>query len=186
MVQPHILVPLAQGCEELEAVTITDLLTRAGFKVVTAGLDDQPVTASRGMVLIPGTTMDKVMAETFDLMVLPGGLPGADYLRQDKQVQAKLKEMSEQGKLIGAICAAPMALAEAGLLENKSVTSFPGSLDKFKVAGMNYLNDPVVIDGKVVTSQGPGTAMDFSLTLIELLAGKDRRDQVEGQLRRFK
>jgi 4-methyl-5(b-hydroxyethyl)-thiazole monophosphate biosynthesis len=184
MAQPHILVPLAQGCEELEAVTITDLLTRAGFNVVTAGLDDQPVKASRGMVLVPDTTMERVMSESFDLMVLPGGLPGADHLREDKRVQAKLKEMSDQGKFTAAICAAPMALASAGLLENKTVTSFPGSLDQFQVAGMNYIEDPVVIDGKVVTSRGPGTAMDFALTLIELIAGKQKRAEVEGPLQR--
>jgi 4-methyl-5(b-hydroxyethyl)-thiazole monophosphate biosynthesis len=77
-----------------------------------------------------------------------------------------------------------MALASAGLLENKTVTSFPGSLDKFKVAGMKYIEDPVVIDGKVVTSRGPGTAMDFALTLIELIAGKEKRAEVEGPLQR--
>ena len=165
MAKPDILVPIAQGCEELEAVTITDLLTRAGFNVVTAGLDDKPVKASRGMVLMPDTTMQQVMSQSFDLIVLPGGLPGADHLRQDELVQTKLKEMSAQGKFTAAICAAPMALASAGILENKTATSYPGSLDKFKVAGLKYVDDPVVIDGKVVTSRGPGTAMDFALTL---------------------
>lgn len=186
MAKPDILVPLAQGCEELEAVTITDLLTRAGFNVVTAGLDDKPVRASRGMVLVPDTTMDKVMAQDFDLMVLPGGLPGADHLREDKRVQTKLREMAEQGKYTAAICAAPMALSTAGLLDNKKVTSYPGSLDNYQPKGMNYVDDSVVVDGKVVTSRGPGTAMDFALTLIELLAGKERRDQVEGPLLRAK
>lgn len=184
MAKPDILVPLAQGCEELEAVTITDLLTRAGFNVVTAGLDDQPVRASRGMVLVPDTTMDKVMKQDFDLMVLPGGLPGADHLREDKRVQAKLREMADQGKYTAAICAAPMALSTAGLLDNKKVTSYPGSLDNFQPNGMKYVDDSVVVDGKVVTSRGPGTAMDFALTLIELLAGKEKRDQVEGPLLR--
>lgn len=184
MAKPNILVPLAQGCEELEAVTITDLLTRAGFNVVTAGLDDKPVKASRGMVLMPDTTMQQVLDQTFDLMVLPGGLPGADHLRQNELVQKKLKQMSAEGKYTAAICAAPMALASAGLLENKNVTSYPGSLDKFPVAGMQYHDDPVVIDGKVVTSRGPGTAMDFALTLIELLAGKEQRDAVEKPLLR--
>ena len=184
MAKPDILVPIAQGCEELEAVTITDLLTRAGFNVVTAGLDDKPVKASRGMVLMPDTTMQQVMSQSFDLIVLPGGLPSADHLRQDELVQTKLKEMSAQGKFTAAICAAPMALASAGILENKTATSYPGSLDKFKVAGLKYVDDPVVIDGKVVTSRGPGTAMDFALTLIELLAGKEKRAEVEAPLLR--
>jgi len=184
MAKPNILVPLAQGCEELEAVTITDLLTRAGFNVVTAGLDDKPVKASRGLVLIPDTTMQQVMAQSFDLIVLPGGLPGADHLRENELVQTKLKEMSAQGKFTAAICAAPMALASAGILEDKTATSYPGSLDKFKVAGLKYVDDPVVIDGKVVTSRGPGTAMEFALTLIELLAGKEKRAEVEAPLLR--
>ena len=181
---PLVLVPLAQGCEELEAVTITDLLTRAGFKVVTAGLDDQPVKASRGMVLMPETTMADIMSTSFDLIVLPGGLPGADHLRENQLLQTKLKQMAEQGKYTAAICAAPMALATAGLLENKNATSYPGSMDKYPVAGMNYSNDSVVVDGKVITSRGPGTAMDFALTLIELLAGKQKRDEVEVALMR--
>jgi 4-methyl-5(b-hydroxyethyl)-thiazole monophosphate biosynthesis len=184
MAKPDILVPLAQGCEELEAVTITDLLTRAGFNVVTAGLDDKPVKASRGMVLMPDTTMQQVMDKSFDLMVLPGGLPGADHLRENELVQAKLKQMIAEDRYTAAICAAPMALATAGALEDKTATSYPGSLDKFPVAGLKYVDDPVVIDGKVVTSRGPGTAMDFALTLIELLAGKEQRDAVEGPLLR--
>jgi len=181
---PVILVPLAQGCEELEAITITDLLTRAGFKVVTAGLDDQPVKASRGMVLIPERTMAEVMAMSFDLMVLPGGLPGANHLRDNELVQTKLKEMAADDKYTAAICAAPMALATAGVLDNKNATSYPGSMDKYPVAGMNYSDDSVVVDGKVVTSRGPGTAMDFALTLIELLASKQKRDEVEAPLLR--
>ena len=184
MAHINVLVPLAQGCEELEAITITDLLTRAGFNVVTAGLDDKPVVASRGITLIPYTTMDKVMEQSFDIMVLPGGLPGADHLRDHPQVQEKLKRMAADRKYIGAICAAPKALAQAGLLDNKKATCFPGSLTQTPVKNLKYSEDTVVIDGNIVTSRGPGTAMDFSLTLIELLAGKAKRDEVEGQLLR--
>jgi len=181
---PAVLIPLAQGCEELEAVTITDLLARAGFKVVTAGLDDQPVKASRGMVLIPDTTMEKAMPISFDLMVMPGGLPGADHLRDNEFVQKKLKQLAAENKYTAAICAAPMALATAGLLDNKKATSYPGSMDNYMPIGIDYVDDPVVVDGKVVTSRGPGTAMDFALTLIELLAGKEKRNEVEGPLLR--
>ncbi len=184
MATPRILVPLAQGCEELEAVTITDLLTRAGFDVVTAGLDDQPVTASRGMVFVPSTTMQAVMSEPFDLIVLPGGLPGADHLRDDKLVQQKLKELAAEDKFIAAICAAPQALASAGLLDNKTATGYPGVLDKLNITGMQLSKASVVVDGKTITSQGPGTAMDFALELIELLAGPEKRQQVEQPLMR--
>ena len=107
------LVPLAQGCEELEAITITDLLVRAGVEVTTVGLDDQTVTASRGARIIPDTTIDAISGETYDLIVLPGGLPGANHLRDDERVQALLKNHASSNKLIGAICAAPQALASA-------------------------------------------------------------------------
>ena len=179
-----VLVPLAQGCEELEAITIVDLLRRANINVVTASLDDKPVKASRGSVLIADTTIDKVNANDFDMMVLPGGLPGADYLRDDQHVQQLLKDMAASDKYTAAICAAPRALASAGLLQGKKATSYPGSLDDATLSSMNYLEDPVVIDGKVVTSKGPGTAMDFALTLIELLLGKQARAAVEGPLQR--
>lgn len=184
MANPTVLVPLAQGCEELEAVTIIDLLRRAGITVTTAGLDAQPVKASRGTVLIPDTTMDKVMAQHFDMMVLPGGLPGADHLRDDPRVQQKLKETAAQEKYVAAICAAPRALAQAGLLNGRRATSFPGSLEGSPAENLHYVTTPVVVDGKVVTSRGPGTAMDFALTLIELLLGHEARVKVEGPLQR--
>ncbi len=180
----NVLVPLAQGCEELEAVTITDLLTRAGMNVVTASLDEKPVQASRGMVLIANTVMDKVMDKTFDLIVLPGGLPGADHLQNDQRVQAKLKSMDAENKTIAAICAAPKALASAGLLDGKTITSYPGSLEECNIKNSDYKEQSVVSDGNIITSRGPGTAMDFALTLIEKLLGKEKRDEVEGQLMR--
>ena len=180
----NVLVPLAQGCEELEAITIIDLMRRAGFNVVTASLDEQPVRASRGSVLIADTTIDEAIKNDYDMIVLPGGLPGADHLRDDTRVQQKLKEMAAAGKYTAAICAAPRALASAGLLKGKRGTSYPGSLDASIVAEMDYVDDPVVIDGRLVTSRGPGTAMDFTLSLIELLAGREKRLEVEKPLQR--
>jgi len=180
----NVLVPLAQGCEELEAVTITDLLTRAGMNVVTVGLDAQPVKASRGMVLLPDTTIDTVLDKPFDLMVLPGGLPGADHLQQDDRVQQKLKSMALEKKTIAAICAAPKALASAGLLNGKKATSYPGSLDASQIKDIKYSEESVVIDSNIITSRGPGTAMDFALTLIEVLLGKEQREAVEAPLMR--
>ncbi len=175
-----VLVPLAAGFEELEAITIIDLLRRAGFEVVTAGLDDRPVTASRKTVVIPDTTIDAVLNQSFDLIVLPGGLPGADNLRDDARVQALIKQQHQQDKPIGAICAAPRALAAAGVLEDKTITCFPGALDPdqpFNISGAG-----VEIDGNIVTSRGPGTAMDFALTLIEQLAGHSLREQISAQM----
>ena len=178
----RVLVPLAEGCEELEAVTIIDLLRRAGIEVVTAGLQRGIVKASRGTRLVPDEALDTVLRDDFDMIVLPGGMPGAQHLKEDPRIIALLKRMAEQGKYTAAICAAPMALAEAGLLAGKRATSYPGFLDKIEVPGMAYLKDAVVADGKILTSRGPGTAMDFALALIEALSGKTKRDEVEAGL----
>jgi len=178
----RVLVPLAQGCEELEAITITDLLVRAGVEVTTAGLDDQPVTASRGATIIPDTSIDTVLDQTFDLIVLPGGLPGADHLRDNENILALLKNHADRGKYIGAICAAPKAVAAAGLLDGKKATAYPGVLEALDNEQIDVKQTAIEIDGKIVTSRGPGTAMDFALTLIELLEGQEKRDEVNRQL----
>ena len=177
-----VLVPLAQGCEEMEAVTIIDILRRAGITVVTAGLDDKPVKASRGVTLMPDTTLDKALQQTFDMVVLPGGLPGADHLDNDPRIHQLLKTMSAAGKYTAAICAAPKILANAGLLKNKSATSYPGVLDQMKVPNLQFINKPVIKDGLVITSRGPGTAIDFALELAEALVGSAIRQQVEADL----
>lgn len=181
---PKVLVPLAQGCEELEAVTIIDLLRRAGIEVVSAGLDNHPVKASRGVMLLPDTTLDEALKHEFDMIALPGGMPGMTHLKNDPRIIALLKKMAAAGKYTCAICAAPVVLAEAGLLSGKRATSYPGFLDKLSLPGVSYLNDAVVADGKVITSRGPGTAMDFALKLIETLVGKAKRDEVEAGLQR--
>ena len=180
----RVFVPLAQGCEELEAVTIIDLLRRADIEVVTAGLDNQPVKASRGVVLIPDTTLDEAINQEFDMIVLPGGLPGADHLNQDQRIQKLLIQMAAENKFTTAICAAPKVLATAGLLDGKHATGFPGTLEKMGLKSTTLETNAVVQDGKVITSRGPGTAMDFTLTLIENLVGNDKRKEVEAGLQR--
>jgi 4-methyl-5(b-hydroxyethyl)-thiazole monophosphate biosynthesis len=181
---PSVLVPLAPGFEDLEAATIVDLLRRGGVEVVTAGLEPGLIQGSRGMRVTPDAYLDDVMARRFDMIALPGGLPGAERLRTDGRVQALLRQFGERGMFTAAICAAPMALAEAGLLAGRKATSYPGSLEKYAPPGMTLLTAPVVVDGRVVTSRGPGTAMDFALQLVELLMGKERRDDVEAGLLR--
>ncbi len=179
-----VLVPLAQGCEELEAVTIIDLLRRAGIEVVSAGLDAEPVRASRGTVLIPDTTLDAALEREYDMVVLPGGLPGADHLDRDPRIHDLLQRMAGAGRYTAAICAAPKVLANAGILEGKRATSFPGVLAETGFPVADVLEAPVVTDGNVITSRGPGTAMDFALELVQTLAGRERRDQVEVALQR--
>ena len=180
----RVLVPLANGCEELEAVTVIDLLRRAGIEVVTAGLTDGPVTASRGVVLIPDCSLDQVIDDDFDMIVLPGGLPGADYLDADPRIHALLQRMAEQERYTAAICAAPKVLLNAGLLDGRKATAYPGVIDGLMTENSQLLAEAVVTDGKVVTSRGPGTAMDFALTLIERLLGAAKREEVETPLMR--
>ncbi|MBK9131826.1 MAG: DJ-1/PfpI family protein [Gammaproteobacteria bacterium] len=177
-----VLVPLAQGCEELEAVTVIDLLRRAGIEVITAGLEDGPVRASRGTRLLPDTTLDAALRRDYDMIVLPGGLPGADHLRADARIIALLQRMAAAGKYTAAICAAPKVLAAAGLLDGRRATAYPGTLDGLAVPRLQPVAEPVVCDDRVITSRGPGTAMDFALCLIETLAGHETRDRVEAGL----
>jgi protein deglycase len=179
---PKVLVPLAQGCEEIEAVTVIDILRRAGITVVSAGLDDQPVRASRGVTLVPDTTLDAALQHSFDMIVLPGGQPGTNNLKADQRIIALLQKMAQQGKYVTAICAAPSVLASAGLLDGKQATSFPGSLDPYPQVMQQ--RTAVAEDNKLITSRGPGTAMDFALTLVERLAGKAKRQEVEAGLQR--
>ncbi|ODV00425.1 MAG: 4-methyl-5(B-hydroxyethyl)-thiazole monophosphate biosynthesis protein [Thiobacillus sp. SCN 63-57] len=175
-----VLVPLAEGCEEIEAVTIIDLLRRAGIEVTTAGLRPGIVKASRGVQLVPDLTLDVALQDDYDMVVLPGGMPGAAHLKEDARILDLLKKMATAGKYTAAICAAPMVLAEAGVLNGKQATSYPGFLDG--LPGVSVSGAPVVQDGKVLTSRGPGTAMDFALALVETLAGADKRQQVEAAL----
>ena len=157
---------------------------RAGITVTTCGLDENPVKASRGITIIPDTCIDKVLNESFDLIVLPGGLPGADHLRDNQSLQTLIKKQASENKYLAAICAAPKALAEAGVLQGKKATGFPGVLDALQDNSITITRNPVEIDGNIITSRGPGTAMDFALTLIELLKGKGKRDEVNQQLQR--
>jgi len=185
LAEQKVLVPLAQGCEELEAVTIIDILVRGGIKVVTASLDsDKRIVASRGVQLIAEATLEEVMDDPFDMMVLPGGLPGSDLLQKDARVVNKLKMVDDAGGIIAAICAAPKVLVATGFLQNKKATSYPGVIDLTPAEGMQYLEQNVVEDGNVITSRGPGTAMDFALKLVEKLQGPDVRYKVESALLR--
>ena len=180
----RVLVPLAEGFEEIEAVTIVDILRRAGVEVRTAALDGLLVTGSHGIALRADRTLDAARALDFDMIALPGGMPGADHLKKDARVTALLHRFAAADRYTAAICAAPSVLAQAGLLDGRAATSFPGFLDAGSAPGIRLRQDAVVIDGKVVTSRGAGTAMDFGLALVELLEGATIRSEVERRLQR--
>lgn len=178
----RVLVPLAAGCEELEAVTVIDLLRRAKIEVVTAGLTEGVVVASRGTKLVPDATLDAALGREYDMIVLPGGMPGSDHLANDARIIARVQAMATAGKYVCAICAAPMVLAKAGVLVGKLATSYPGVLDAKELPDVKLTGAAVQVDGNVVTSRGPGTAMDFALQLIALLEGESAREAVEKSL----
>lgn len=180
----RVLIPLAEGCEELEAVTLIDLLRRAQLDVVTAALGNTTVECSRGTKLLADCTIDEVMDEVFDLIVLPGGLPGADNLNKDPRIHRLLSEMIQKEQLVAAICAAPRVLVSNDAITEKHITAYPGSLEGFDTKGFTVTDTAVVVDGNVITSKGPGTAMDLALTLIEKLLNAETRIEVEQPLQR--
>jgi 4-methyl-5(b-hydroxyethyl)-thiazole monophosphate biosynthesis len=173
----RVLVPLADGCEELEAVTIIDLLRRAGIEVVVAGLNEGPVTASRGVKLVPDTTLEQALELEFDMVALPGGQPGSDRLAGDERLAGLLRRMHAAGRLIGAVCAAPKVLARCGVLDGRSATGYPGVLQQEGHPAIT--GDAVTRDGSVITSRAAGTAMDFALELVQALNGPGARQEVE-------
>jgi len=179
-----VLVPLAKGFEDMEAITITDLMRRGQIDVVTAGLKPGPVEGSRGTIVVPDMSLDEALQQSYDMVVLPGGQPGATHLEKDERIQSLLKEMAADNKVTAAVCAAPKVLAVAGLLEGKRATSFPGTLSADEFPAIDIVSDAVVKDGNVVTSRGPGTAIDFTLALIKILADEGVCRQVEQALHR--
>jgi protein deglycase len=164
-----VLVPLLSGFEEIEAVTLIDVLRRGGLRVVVAGDAAGPVTGAHGIAVGADQALDRVAAGELDMIVLPGGMPGAQHLKEHPRVQALIGELHAAGKYTAAICAAPMALAAAGVHRGKRVTCFPGF--EAHLAGGQHVTDRVVIDGTLATSRGPGTAMEFALALVGLLEG---------------
>ncbi|MCK5668089.1 MAG: DJ-1/PfpI family protein, partial [Gammaproteobacteria bacterium] len=116
------------------------------------------------------------------MIVLPGGLPGADHLDNDERIRSVIKKMANDDKYTAAICAAPKVLANAGVLAGKKATSYPGFLDGLDLPDTTLCDEAIVKDGKVITSRGPGTAIDFALELIEVLSGKEKRNEVETAL----
>src|SRR5512137_2984568 len=179
---PRVLVTLAAGFEEIEAITVVDLLRRAGIEVHTAALAAPAVIGSHGITVTADMPLDEVRSGDYDMIVLPGGMPGADHLKRDPRVIELLREFAQSGRYTAAICAAPGVLAHAGLLEGRAATSYPGFLRADSAPGIRLSEEAVVVDGKVVTSRGPGTAIEFALTLIGLLAGPEVRRKVQGGL----
>lgn len=171
----RVLVPMVEGFEEIEAITVIDVLRRAGLEVVVAGVADGPVKGSRGVVVVPDTTMERAGAGDFDAVVLPGG-PGSKALAADSRVRAALAKATAGARLVAAICAAPaVVLGALGYLEGKRATCHPGLAKELAARSP----ERVVEDGNLITSQGPGTALEFSLALVARLAGPAKAAEIK-------
>ncbi len=170
-----VLIAIADGTEELEAVTIIDVLRRAGADVTVAAVGKLEITCSRGVRLKADVLIGDCKDIEYDLIVLPGGLPGAEHLRDSIELVGMLKRQRGFGRLYAAICASPaVVLQPHGLLEGKKATCYPAPNLDFP----GRCDDSVVVDGNCITSQGPGTALEFSLKLAVLLFGQAKRNEV--------
>ncbi len=180
--QKKVLIPVADGTEELEAVAIIDVLRRADIQVIIASTTgDRQVTCSRGVSLIADALISDCLKESYDLVVLPGGIPGAQNLRDSIELTAILKNQYREGKYYGAVCASPVVILEHhGLLEGKNATCHPGFADQMKNSDKS--DALVVVDGNCITSRGAGTSIEFALELVEILTGKEKRNSVEDGL----
>ena len=176
-----VVLPLAKGFEELEAVALIDVMRRGGIEVTIAYVgQDRAVLGANGITLMADTPIAEVSADAFDMMVLPGGWGGTYALAEDAKVISLLQEF-KANKVVGAMCAAPYVLKKAGVLGHE-YTCYPGSKDEISHPG--YREDSkVVVDDNVMTSQGPGTAVCFGLAILERLAGVQTMQKVkEGML----
>ena len=171
-----VVVPLAEGFEEIEFSTIVDILRRAEIDVTVAGLKEGIINGAHGVRVTPDTSLDKIRADDFDVIILPGGNPGFVNLGKSEKVLKLVKEMYDRNKYVTAICGAPSVLAKAGVIQGKRATIFPGMEDT--LTGAQYSGERVVIEDKIITSQGPGTAMEFAIKLVEVLEGKTKADAV--------
>ncbi len=162
---------LADGYEEIEGLTVVDLLRRANIEIIMVSLTgDIYVTGSHAITTKADMLFDDVNFTDADMLVLPGGLPGTNHLKAHEGLDLLLREFHAKGKKLAAICAAPSVLGTKGLLKGKNATCYPGHEDS--LFGANIINNGVVEDGNIVTSKGLGTAIDFSLSLIKIIAGE--------------
>jgi 4-methyl-5(b-hydroxyethyl)-thiazole monophosphate biosynthesis len=168
MGEQRVCVILANGFEEIEAVTLIDVLRRAGIGVTTLGVESTRVEGAHAIAMEADARLEDGADTPWDMVILPGGQPGANTLRDHPGVQALLGRQHQQGRPLAAICAAPIALGKAGILEGKRATSYPGFESQLR--GATVVQDRVVQDGNLVTSRGPGTAMEMALHLVALLA----------------
>ncbi|WPT14095.1 Protein DJ-1-like protein B [Picochlorum sp. SENEW3] len=179
---PSVLIPIANGSEEMEAIIIADVLRRAEAQVTLASVEETTqVICSRGVNIVADKLIGECAEEQFELIALPGGMPGAQNLADSEMLSSILKKHQASDKPLAAICAAPqVVLNTQGYLEGRHATAHPAFSDK--LGNQERVSDRVVIDGNIITSRGPGTAMEFALTIVGRLFGPDKMKQVAGPM----
>jgi len=171
------LVPLAEGFEEIEAITIIDVLRRGGIEVAVASISSDLIVTGSHAIPVTADALLREISDSFDIIVLPGGMPGTINLQNDEKLIGLLNKQQQEKKYIGAICAAPRILAHTGIAKGIRATSHPSVTEILKDS--EYSEDRVVVDGHIVTSRGAGTAMEFALQLVELLVGKVEAEKIK-------
>jgi len=177
-----VLVPVAEGTEEIEAVCIIDTLVRGGAEVTVASVSSAlEVTCSRGVKLVANCKIQDCAGVTYDAIACPGGMPGATNLAQDSTLTDLLIAQNSAGRLVAAICASPAVILQAhGIVGDRLATCYPAPA--FKDSMANYSEENVVVSGNLITSKGPATALEFSLKLVEALFGQEKYEQIKGQM----
>lgn len=172
---------MADGCEEIEGLTVVDIARRAGIEIEMISITGSSrVTSSHKVTFEADTTKEQADFGSYDGIVLPGGMPGTVHLGEDKTVNKIIREYAADGKLVAAICAAPSVLGQAGLLEGKNATCHPGFEDK--LTGAAFIEEPVVRDGNIITSRGMGTAIAFGLEIVRYFLDDAAAEKVKAGL----
>ncbi len=172
---------LANGFEEIEALGTVDILRRAGIDVVTTSiLDKKEVVGAHNMTVVADKLFTELDFEKIDVLVLPGGMPGAKHLNKHEGLKSKVKEFALKGNNVAAICAAPMVLGGLGLLEGKKATCYP-SFESY-LLGAEATSEKVVVDQNIITGKGPAFMFDFALQLVEIISGKEKMEEVRSGL----
>ncbi len=172
---------LANGFEEIEAVTIVDILRRGGVSIQTVSLDNHlEVTGSHEITVIADLSFEEADYDSCEMMIFPGGMPGTTNLLKHRELMETMVRHGVSGKPVAAICAAPMLFGQTGLVAGKRATIYPGMEDE--LIGATVSTEKVVIDGNIITSKGPGTAMDFALALVGILKGQETQEKLKGGL----
>jgi 4-methyl-5(b-hydroxyethyl)-thiazole monophosphate biosynthesis len=177
-----VLVPIADGSEEMEAIIIADVLRRAQAEVTIASTEGkEQVTCSRGVKIVADTLIEDCVSQDYDLVVLPGGMPGAEHLRDSKALVEILRKQQSSNKPLAAICAAPQVVLDSqGFLQGRKATAHPAFSGK--LSNQDSVEERVVMDSGIVTSRGPGTAFEFALSLVSMLYGPEKMKEVAGPM----